>query len=54
MSGKFSRERGYVVGKPLGAGGLHCDLFAAIPASLAAKPFMVDFIAKLRRGTNAG
>ncbi|TDU31840.1 LysR family transcriptional regulator for metE and metH [Panacagrimonas perspica] len=42
-------ERGYVVGKPLGEEGLRCELYAAIPESLAAKPFMADFIAKVRR-----
>ena len=43
-------ERGYVIGKPLGAAGLRCDLFAAIPESLAAKPFMLDFMSKLGPG----
>ncbi len=47
-------ERGYVVGKPLGPDGLRCELFAAILESLAAKPFMADFIAKVRRCSATG
>lgn len=43
-------ERGYVVGKPLGARGLHCALSAAVPQSLADKPYLKDFIAKVREG----
>lgn len=41
--------RGYVIAKPLGPDGLMEDLYAAIPASLAAAPFMDDFIDKVRR-----
>ncbi|WP_295681548.1 LysR family transcriptional regulator [uncultured Nevskia sp.] len=41
--------RSYVIGKPLGPNGLRCDLYAAIPESLAAKPFMSDFLAEVRR-----
>ena len=41
-------ERGYVVAKPLGASGLRCELFGAMPESLAAKPYMQDFVAKIR------
>ena len=45
-------ERGYVVGKPLGADGLHCELYAAVPASLAGKAYLQDFIGKVRRGAH--
>lgn len=41
-------DRGYVVGKPLGSKGLQCELHAAMPESLAAKPFMRDFVEKVR------
>lgn len=41
-------DRGYVVGKSLGANGLKCELHAAMPESLAGKPYMRDFIAKVR------
>ena len=41
-------ERGYVVGKPLGAKGLRCELHGAMPESLATKPFMRDFVEKVR------
>ncbi|MFI4980326.1 MAG: LysR family transcriptional regulator [Nevskiales bacterium] len=41
-------DRGYVVGKPLGSRGLQCELHAAMPESLAAKPFMRDFVEKVR------
>lgn len=41
-------ERGYVVGRPLGIKGLRCELHAAIPQSLAQKPYMLDFVAKVR------
>lgn len=37
-------ERGYVVGKPLGENGLQCELYAALPESLAAKAYMRDFV----------
>lgn len=43
-------ERGYVVGKPLGARGLKCELHAAMPDSIAGKPYVRDFIAKVREG----
>lgn len=41
-------DRGYVVGKSLGANGLKCELHAAMPESLANKPYMRDFISKVR------
>jgi len=41
-------DRGYVVGRPLGSKGLRCELHAAMPASLADKPYMRDFVAKVR------
>lgn len=41
-------DRGYVLGKSLGANGLKCELHAAMPESLANKPYMRDFIAKVR------
>ncbi len=41
-------DRGYVVGKPLGSRGLRCELHAAMPESLAGKPFMRDFVEKVR------
>lgn len=44
-------ERGYVVGKPLGAKGLRCELHGAMPESLAEKPFMRDFVEKVREGS---
>lgn len=43
-------ERGYVIGKPLGTRGLKCELHAAMPESLAGKPYMRDFITKVREG----
>ncbi|AXQ31373.1 LysR family transcriptional regulator [Solimonas sp. K1W22B-7] len=43
-------ERGYVVAKPLGEAGLRCELYAAMPESLAEKPYLQDFIAKIRSG----
>jgi len=43
-------DRGYVVGKSLGPNGLRCELHAAMPDSLASKPYMRDFVAKLRGG----
>ena len=41
-------DRGYVVGRPLGPKGLRCELHAAMPASLADKPYMRDFISKVK------
>ncbi|MDP9141597.1 MAG: LysR family transcriptional regulator [Pseudomonadota bacterium] len=41
-------KRGYVVSKPLGKRGLRCDLFAAMPESLSLRPYMQDFVAKIR------
>ena len=41
-------DRGYVIGKSLGANGLECELHAAMPDSLAEKPYMRDFVAKVR------
>lgn len=41
-------DRGYVVGKSLGTKGLKCELHAAMPESLAEKPYMRDFLAKVR------
>lgn len=43
-------ERGYVVGRPLGPKGLRCELHGAMPESLAEKPFMRDFVEKVREG----
>ncbi|PPE73446.1 LysR family transcriptional regulator [Solimonas fluminis] len=43
-------ERGYVVAKPLGESGLRCELYAAMPESLAEKPYLQDFVAKIREG----
>jgi LysR family transcriptional regulator, regulator for metE and metH len=43
-------ERGYVVGRPLGAKGLRCELHGAMPESLADKPFMRDFVDKVKEG----
>jgi LysR family transcriptional regulator for metE and metH len=43
-------ERGYVVGKSLGPQGLYCELYAAIPESLADKPYLRDFLATIRSG----
>jgi len=43
-------KRGYVIGKSLGADGLHCELHAAIPESLASKAYMRDFVGKVRAG----
>lgn len=40
-------DKGYVVGKRLGKGGLFCDLYGAMPESLASKPSMRDFVAKV-------
>lgn len=41
-------DRGYVLGKSLGSEGLHCELFAAIPDSLANKAYLQDFVRKVR------
>lgn len=41
-------DRGYVVGIPLGPKGLHCELHAAMPESLASRAYIRDFIAKVR------
>ncbi|ULQ47455.1 LysR family transcriptional regulator [Flagellatimonas centrodinii] len=41
--------RGYVIGKPLGPKGLRCELHAAMPESLAARPYLRDFLAEVRR-----
>ena len=41
-------ERGYVVSKSLGASGLLCDLYAAVPESLAGKAYLQDFIGTIR------
>lgn len=43
-------DRGYVIGKPLGSDGLRCELHAAVPESLAEKPYVRDFVAKVRAG----
>lgn len=43
-------ERGYVIGKPLGAKGLYCELHAAMPDSLADRPYVRDFVGKIREG----
>ncbi|MGQ3056314.1 MAG: LysR family transcriptional regulator [Nevskia sp.] len=41
-------EKSYVVSKPLGAEGLHCELYAAIPESLSTKAYLQDFLTKVR------
>lgn len=41
-------DRGYVVGKSLGVNGLSCELHAAMPESMANKPYMRDFVSKVR------
>jgi LysR family transcriptional regulator for metE and metH len=41
-------DRGYIVGRPLGPKGLKCELHAAMPESLADKPYMRDFVGKVR------
>lgn len=46
-------DRGYVVGRPLGPKGLRCELHAAMPQSLADKPYLRDFIAKVREQSPA-
>lgn len=45
--------RGYVVGKSLGENGLECELYAALPESLAGKAYMRDFIGNIRRWKTA-
>jgi LysR family transcriptional regulator, regulator for metE and metH len=42
-------ERGYVLSKSLGREGLYCELYAAIPESLAAQPYMRDFTDEIRK-----
>lgn len=42
-------ERGYVVGKPLGPDGVHGELHATVPESLATKAYLQDFLATVRR-----
>lgn len=44
-------RRGYVVAKPLGRNGLRCDLYAAMPQSLAQQAYMQAFITKVKQGT---
>lgn len=46
-------DRGYVLGKPLGVDGLHCELYGAFPASLATKPYFQDFISKVRSNSSS-
>ncbi|HEY1078247.1 MAG TPA: LysR family transcriptional regulator [Fontimonas sp.] len=41
-------KRGYVVAKPLGKRGLRCDLYAGMPESLSERPYMRDFVARIR------
>jgi len=41
-------RRGYVVDKPLGPDGLRCELYGAMPDSLAGKAYMQDFIEQIR------
>ena len=41
-------ERGYVVSKALGPDGLYCELYAAVPESLVAQPYMRDFMSEIR------
>ena len=41
-------QRGYVVGKSMGERGLQCELYAAVPQSLAGKAYMRDFIENIR------
>jgi len=41
-------RRGYVVDKPLGPDGLRCELYGAMPDSLAGKAYMRDFIEQIR------
>lgn len=41
-------QRGYVVGKRLSVRGLHCELYAAVPESLASQPYIIDFIDKVK------
>jgi LysR family transcriptional regulator for metE and metH len=42
-------QRGYVVGKSLGEQGLQCELYAALPESLAGRAYMRDFIGNIRK-----
>ncbi|MDB5971285.1 MAG: LysR family transcriptional regulator [Hydrocarboniphaga sp.] len=41
-------QRGYVIGKSLGENGLECELYAALPESLAGRAYMRDFIGNIR------
>jgi LysR family transcriptional regulator, regulator for metE and metH len=41
-------ERGYVVSRPVGRGGLHCELYAATSAAGAQSAYLQEFIALTR------
>lgn len=47
-------QRGYVASKSLGVDGLHCELYAAVPESLAAMPYMRDFIGTVQSSSGRG
>jgi LysR family transcriptional regulator, regulator for metE and metH len=41
-------QRGYVIAKPIGSDGLYCELYGAMPESLAGQAYVRDFIDKVR------
>lgn len=46
-------QRGYVVGRRLGQRGLFCDLYAAVPESLAHRVYLRAFMALIREDSSA-
>lgn len=44
-------DKGYVIGRPLGRDGLHGELYALVPESLAGKAYLQDFLQIIRSGT---
>jgi len=47
-------DRNYVTGLPIGRNGLFTTLYAAVSASLAAAPYLQEFIAIIRERVNGG
>jgi LysR family transcriptional regulator for metE and metH len=46
-------QRGYVIAKPIGSAGLHCELFGAATESLAKHAYLRDFIDTVRTVSNS-
>lgn len=48
------RDKGYVVSRPLGPAGLHCELYAATTESMGERAYVQEFVELIRQGASTG